>query len=169
MATAKTTAAAKKTTAAPKKTTAAKAEPKPVEADVVDNAVEDVVEELQQQESHLFDNFRDRAIRLGIDVKKNVTNEPFILDESNGFSKTIKLNRPKFVQRQNILIMMRDENIPGIIQHVFGVYANYILTEIDKYEALTGVPGEVIVLGIAEAYMTHFYGDGAGSADFLAQ
>lgn len=161
MATAKTTAA--------KKTTATKAAPKTATKPAEPEVVEDVVEDVEQDTTHLFDNFRDRAMRLGIDVKKNVTNEPFILDESNGFSKTIKLNRPKFVQRQNILIMMRDENIPGIIQHVFGVYANYILTEIDNYEALTGVPGEVIVLGIAEAYMTHFYGDGAGSADFLAQ
>ena len=149
-----------KTTAAPKKTTATKAAPKTATKPAEPEVVEDVVEDVEQDTTHLFDNFRDRAMRLGVDVKKNVTNEPFILDESNGFSKTIKLNRPKFVQRQNILIMMRDENIPGIIQHVFGVYANYILTEIDNYEALTGVP---------EAYMTHFYGDGAGSADFLAQ
>lgn len=114
-----------------------------------------------------FDKFRERAISSPKGKQGGlVTNEPFILGPEDGFDRTIEIERPNFTERLNIGIYVQEGDIVGMLQSVFGENTNYILYQLNRYEAATGELADDIFMGIVMAYLEHFYGMDAASQVF---
>lgn len=114
-----------------------------------------------------FDKFRDRAIKSPKSKTGGlVTNDPFVLGPEDGFDRTIKIERPNFAERLNIGIYVQEGDIVGLLQSIFAEHTNYIIYQLNLYEAKTGNVADEIFLGIVMAYLEHFYGKDAASSVF---
>lgn len=113
-----------------------------------------------------FNDYRDRALSLGVVEDTKVTDKPFILTKEQGFKADIELPRPELRTRMVIEDAMQRRDTITFTRLVFGRHADTVLERLEEYEAETGQTAEPVLLGIVVAFLEHFYGNGAGSPAF---
>lgn len=113
-----------------------------------------------------FEKFRQRAIDAGLGVEAVVTNDPFVLDEADGFTPPIELERPSFSTRVAVQDALSKNDIVRAMVLIFGNDVNRVIEVLDAYERETGESSAAVFNGIVIAYTVHFFGEGSQSAGF---
>lgn len=113
-----------------------------------------------------FEQFRDRAMTVGVPAQKMVTDEPYVLGEDEGFNPPIELPRPALRARMISEDALRKGDTLTVSQIVFGPYADRILSRLEDYESETGESASIVLVGLFYDYFEHFYGEGAASESF---
>jgi len=113
-----------------------------------------------------FEQFRDRAMSVGVTVQDMVTNDPYVLGEEEGFDPPIELPRPALRARMIAEDALRKGDALTVSQIVFGPHADRILARLEQYERETGDNANAVLMGLFYDYFSHFYGEGAASESF---
>lgn len=146
------------------KSTKKKSTTEDVVEEKVDTAVDTTTDEINVDR---FNAFRDRAIAVrGKSTELNVSNEPFILGEAEGFDRVISIPKPSFKTRVVLEVALAENDILRILKIMFGIDVDYILNTLDAYEEETGEAAADVLFGILYAYFEHFWGPGATKQAF---
>lgn len=120
----------------------------------------------KKTENSRFEQFRDRALAIGVDNAETVSDDPYILGADEGFEPEIKLPKPALRARMIAEDAIRRNDSLTVSKIIFGPYVDRILGRLEEYERETGENADVILVGLIYDYFEHFYGKGAADSVF---
>ena len=113
-----------------------------------------------------FEQFRDRALAIGVNDNPTVSDTPYKLGKNEGFDPEIELPKPALRARMLAEDAIRRGDTLTVSKIIFGPYVDRILGRLEDYETETGQSADVVLLGLIYDYFEHFYGKGAADSVF---
>lgn len=113
-----------------------------------------------------FEQFRNRALTLGVDNAETVSDKPYVLGADEGFDPEIELPKPELRARMIAEDAIRRNDSLTVSKIIFGPYVDRILGRLEEYERETGESADVVLIGLIYDYFEHFYGKGAADSVF---
>lgn len=113
-----------------------------------------------------FEQFRNRALTLGVDNAETVSDKPYVLGADEGFDPEIELPKPELRARMIAEDAIRRNDSLTVSKIIFGPYVDRILGRLEEYERETGESADIVLIGLIYDYFEHFYGKGAADSVF---
>ena len=113
-----------------------------------------------------FEQFRNRALTLGLDNAETVSDKPYVLGADEGFDPEIELPKPELRARMIAEDAIRRNDSLTVSKIIFGPYVDRILGRLEEYERETGESADIVLIGLIYDYFEHFYGKGAADSVF---